>query len=184
MELWNHLGWIRPGRSPSWNSNRKLLGLSVGRAPEHHIYVPFKYLQGWWLKHIRGQLVLCLATLSVKKLFLIANVNLPWHDLRLFLHVQLLVTWEKRLTYLATPTFQVVLSFSQNSYLADKALSLWLLWLLNHCKWRTGKIQEDSLANFCSSHTAQIFSFIFVKVSSVCSLSYPGLWCLLLPRTC
>lgn len=39
----------------------------------------------------------CLAILSVKYIFLITNLNLLWHNLRLFLFVLSLETWQKRL---------------------------------------------------------------------------------------
>ncbi|KAK4810608.1 hypothetical protein QYF61_007345 [Mycteria americana] len=45
-----------------------------------------------------GSLFQCLTTLSVKKFSLISNLNLPWHNLRLFPLVLSLVNWEKRLT--------------------------------------------------------------------------------------
>jgi len=34
-----------------------------------------------------GSLFQCLTTLSVKKFFLISNLNLPWHSLRPYVHV-------------------------------------------------------------------------------------------------
>jgi len=39
-----------------------------------------------------------LTTLPEKKNFLMSKLNLPWHNLRLFPLVLLLVTWERRLT--------------------------------------------------------------------------------------
>jgi len=51
-----------------------------------------------------GSLFQCFTTLSVKKFFLISNLNLPWHNLRPLLLVLLLATWEKR----PTPSSHVV----------------------------------------------------------------------------
>jgi len=45
--------------------------------------------------HSLGSLFQCLTTLSVNKFFLISNLNLPWHNWRLFRLVLLPVTWEK-----------------------------------------------------------------------------------------
>ncbi|KAK4824615.1 LOW QUALITY PROTEIN: hypothetical protein QYF61_016921 [Mycteria americana] len=45
-----------------------------------------------------GSLFQCLTTLSVKKLFLISNLSLPWHNLRTFPLVLWLDIWEKRPT--------------------------------------------------------------------------------------
>ena len=45
-----------------------------------------------------GSLFRCSTTLLVKKFFLISDLNLPWHNLRPFLLIPWLVTWEKRLT--------------------------------------------------------------------------------------
>ncbi|KAK4824091.1 hypothetical protein QYF61_010602 [Mycteria americana] len=55
-----------------------------------------------------GSLFQCLTTLSVKKFFLISNLNLPWHNLRPFPLVLSLVTWEKRPTPTSLqPTFRL-----------------------------------------------------------------------------
>ena len=45
-----------------------------------------------------GSLFQCLTTLSVKQIFLIANLNFPWYNLRPFLLVLTPVTSEKRPT--------------------------------------------------------------------------------------
>ena len=45
-----------------------------------------------------GSLFQCLTTLSVKKFFLISNLNLPWCNLRPLPLILSLVTWEKRPT--------------------------------------------------------------------------------------
>ncbi|XP_064911793.1 ankyrin repeat domain-containing protein 66 isoform X1 [Columba livia] len=45
-----------------------------------------------------GSLFQCLTTFSMKKYFLISNVNLPWCNLRPFPLILSLATWEKRPT--------------------------------------------------------------------------------------
>ncbi|KAK4824542.1 LOW QUALITY PROTEIN: hypothetical protein QYF61_016146, partial [Mycteria americana] len=50
-----------------------------------------------------GSLFQCLTTLSVKKFFLISNLNLAWHNLRPFPLILSLVTWEKRPTPTSLP---------------------------------------------------------------------------------
>lgn len=47
----------------------------------------------------------CLTTVSTKKFFSFFNLNLPWSNLRPFLQVLLLVTWEKKPTLLLIPFF-------------------------------------------------------------------------------
>ena len=61
--------------------NHTTLTLTILHGPEHHIQTVFIHIQGWWLNHLPGSLFQCLATLSVKKFFLIPNLNLPWHNL-------------------------------------------------------------------------------------------------------
>ncbi|KAK4810503.1 hypothetical protein QYF61_004283 [Mycteria americana] len=57
-----------------------------------------------------GSLFQCLTTLSVKKFFLISNLNLPWHNLRPFPLILSLVTWEKRPTPTSLqPPFRLLL---------------------------------------------------------------------------
>ncbi|KAK4826742.1 hypothetical protein QYF61_010995 [Mycteria americana] len=56
-----------------------------------------------------GSLFQCLITLSLKTFFLISNLNLPWHKIRLFSLVLSLATWEKVTnTHLATTSFQTL----------------------------------------------------------------------------
>ena len=63
-----------------------------------------------------GSLSNDLTTLSVKKFFLISNLNLPWCNLRPFPLVLLLVTWENRLRHPpATTSFQVVVESNKVS---------------------------------------------------------------------
>lgn len=63
----------------------------------HHICRFFKDFQGWWFHHFSlGTLFLCLTTFSVNKIFLVPNLNLPWHKLRPFSAILPLVTWKKR----------------------------------------------------------------------------------------
>lgn len=57
-----------------------------------------KNLQGWWFHYIPGQPVQYLTTHFEKKFILIISLNLPWHSLRPFPLILLLVTWEKSLT--------------------------------------------------------------------------------------
>ncbi|KAK4807471.1 hypothetical protein QYF61_008239 [Mycteria americana] len=55
-----------------------------------------------------GSLFQCLTTLSVKKFFLMSNLNLPWRNWRPFPLILSLVTWEKR----PTPPLDSLLSES------------------------------------------------------------------------
>jgi len=43
----NHLGWKRPLRSSSPTVNLALPTPPLNHVPKHHIYVSFKYVQGW-----------------------------------------------------------------------------------------------------------------------------------------
>ncbi|KAK4815585.1 hypothetical protein QYF61_004800 [Mycteria americana] len=54
-ESQNRLGWKRPLRSSSPTINLTLPRPPLNRVPKHHIYVSFKYLQGWRLNHFPGQ---------------------------------------------------------------------------------------------------------------------------------
>ncbi|KAK4813337.1 hypothetical protein QYF61_026500 [Mycteria americana] len=80
--LVNFPSWKRPLRSPSPTVNLALPSPSLNHIPKHHIYTSFKHLQG--CDSTLGSLYQCLATLSVKKFFLISNLNLPWRNLRPF----------------------------------------------------------------------------------------------------
>lgn len=64
--------------------------------PKCHIYLSAKYPQAWWLNHFHGQPVPVLEKPLCEEIFLIAHLNLPWHNLKLLFLVLLFVTWEKR----------------------------------------------------------------------------------------
>ena len=53
-ESQNHLGWKRPLRSSSPIINLTLPSPPLNHVPKPHIYISFKYLQGWWLYHFPG----------------------------------------------------------------------------------------------------------------------------------
>jgi len=68
-----------------------------------------------------GSLFQPLTTLSEKKYFLISNLNLPWHNLRPFPPVLLLVTWAD--PHLSTASFQTVVeatAFLATSFFPSK----------------------------------------------------------------
>lgn len=98
----NYLGWKKP----------EFIKLSINPArpspplnpyPKCHTYTSLKSLQGCQLYHFPGHSVQCLTSLLVKTFFLMSNLNLPWCNLRLFLLVMLLISWEKRLTPILLP---------------------------------------------------------------------------------
>ncbi|KAK4806266.1 hypothetical protein QYF61_013410 [Mycteria americana] len=51
----NHLGWKGPLRSSSPTVSLTLTSPPLNHVPKHHIYMAFKYLQGWRLNHFPGQ---------------------------------------------------------------------------------------------------------------------------------
>ena len=60
MDSWKHLIWKRPLRSLSPVINPAVPSPSLNHILECHIYLSFKYFQGWWLNYIPGQTVLML----------------------------------------------------------------------------------------------------------------------------
>jgi len=78
-----------------------------------------------------------LTTLSENKFFLLSNLNIPWHDLRLLLFILLLVTLEKR------PKEKIM-----GCHMLDTATSSWP---------RSGV--RDNLPAFSSTH--KLFHLIF-----------------------
>ena len=70
----------------------------LNHIPEHHIQTVFKHIRDGDSTTSLGSLFQCLTTLSVKKFFLISNLNLPWCNLRPFPLVLSPVTSEKRPT--------------------------------------------------------------------------------------
>ena len=95
VEMWTH-GILNVGEDlqdpqvqPQHNPT-----IPTDHVPKCHISTVPEHLWGWGLHHLPEQL-LCLSTLSEKKLFLISNLNLPYHSLRLLPLVLLLVYWEK-----------------------------------------------------------------------------------------
>lgn len=59
--------------SPAVNSAQLWLPLS----PVPHTHMHFEHFQGWQFHHVLGSLCQCPTSLSVKKLFLVSNLNLP-----------------------------------------------------------------------------------------------------------
>ncbi|KAK4826673.1 LOW QUALITY PROTEIN: hypothetical protein QYF61_010682 [Mycteria americana] len=79
----NCLGWKRPLRLSSPTVNLALPSPPLNYGPKHHIYTSLKYPQGYFNSTTSlGSLFQCLIILSIKKFFLISNLNLPWHNLR------------------------------------------------------------------------------------------------------
>ena len=90
------LGWKRPLRSsPTVNPSPPCL---LNHVLKCQIYTVFEHLQGWWLHHFPGQPIPMLHNSFSKEIFLVSNLNLPWHNLRSLTVVLSLVTLEKRLT--------------------------------------------------------------------------------------
>ncbi|KAK4831211.1 hypothetical protein QYF61_016048 [Mycteria americana] len=76
-----------------------------------HIYMFFNSSRDGDFTTSLDTLFQCLTTLSVKKFFLISNLNLPWCNLRPPPLVLSLVTWEKRLTPTSLqPPFRMIRS--------------------------------------------------------------------------
>lgn len=63
--------------------------------PQCHVHPSHKSLQGVDLMTSMSNHFQCLTSLYWKKSFLMSNLNLPWNNLRSFLCVLSLVTWEK-----------------------------------------------------------------------------------------
>lgn len=93
-ELCRWLHWKRPLRSPSLGMNPAMPRPSLHHVPKCHNVTAFKYPRG-------GDCTLPWADvpgLSVKKCFLLSNLNLLWCSLKPFLPISPLATWEKRPT--------------------------------------------------------------------------------------
>lgn len=93
----NLLVWKRPLRSSPTIITQPLPSPPLNHDPKCHIYTSFKSPRAWWLSHFLGQPVPVLRKCFGKEIFLIANLNLPWHILSLLALVLLLITWEKRM---------------------------------------------------------------------------------------
>lgn len=70
-ESWIHLGWKSPVSPP-----RPAIP-STAPCPQKCIHGAFKPLQGWGIHPCSGQLCQGWTALSMKKYFLIPNINLP-----------------------------------------------------------------------------------------------------------
>ncbi|KAK4821778.1 LOW QUALITY PROTEIN: hypothetical protein QYF61_000839 [Mycteria americana] len=101
----NTLGWISSG--PIDFSSQSSLVSQAGLLPRRLVFRHLgtarscaftNYLLDGDSTASLGSLFQCLTTLSVKKFFLISNLNLPWCNLRPFPLVLSLVTWDKRPT--------------------------------------------------------------------------------------
>lgn len=84
IELSNHRSFRLEKllRSLSPTVNLVLPSPSLSHVPRHHIYIPFKYLQG--CSFYQGSLIQCLIIPLVNKIFLVSSLNLPWQKVRLF----------------------------------------------------------------------------------------------------
>lgn len=98
MELWSCSSWKCPLRSWSPAVPPALLRPPLTYVPKFHIRTVFKSLQGWELYPGQPVQGLDMDSLSTKKFLPISYLNLPWHNLRLFLLVLSLVCWEQSLT--------------------------------------------------------------------------------------
>lgn len=72
--------WERPVKSPRPTISPAPLCSALNHVLMDHIPVVFEHFQGWWLS-LPEQ---CFTSLSVSKVSLIPNLNLPWHILKLF----------------------------------------------------------------------------------------------------
>ena len=69
----------------------------------------FKQVQGWWLNHLPEKPIPVINNPSVKKCFLISNLNLPWCNWRPFPLILSPISSEKRpAPLLPTFTFQIL----------------------------------------------------------------------------
>jgi len=65
--------------------------LPIDHIPQCHISMVSSHLQGQGLPHLPGQLSHCSTALLEKELFLISNLNLPWHNLPVILYPYLVL---------------------------------------------------------------------------------------------
>jgi len=73
----------------------------LNHVPDHHIQTVFKHIQRWWFNHLPEEPIPVLNHPFCKEVFLMSNLNLPWHSLRPFPLILSPVTSEKRPTPLS-----------------------------------------------------------------------------------
>jgi len=141
-----------------------------------HIYPFLDHPQGWWPHHHPGQLCQCITALSENKCFLISNLSLPWHSLRLSpLVLSLLPSWDELIPSHRELWEQRMLSAVRYKLLWDKFLQSKALFpLAEHCY---GCLIMKCLTKFAASPLyllSRVFGWKNVNMLLTFSLNAPS----------